>query len=187
MPNYEELYYIARNKYNQAVEDRNSLRKNIAELQGRKDTLNRELGEKQATLLAVQQKKVLIQEALKKCDKIIENEYPAMKRDLQSTSDEYKKIIISDKGVADLFSIYSGDIESTYSNLESVSSEFKRFLNDFEQQEKNAQAAVTNCANELNNVKNSLNNAGNESQIQRQINNYFTEMKEYESRWLNGE
>lgn len=187
MPNYEELYNIARNKYNQAIEDRNAIRKNTSELQGQKNTLTRELGEKQAALVAIQQKKLLIQEALKKCQSIIEAEYPSMKRDLQSSSDEFKRIISTDKGVADLFSIYSADISSTQSNLNSILSELTGLLSNFSEQERAAQTAVTTCSNNLASVSTQLNNVGSESEAQRRINNFYTEMKEYESRWLNGE
>ena len=66
MPNYEELYYIARNNYNRAIENRDAIRRNTSELQGKKTTLTRELGEKQSAFAAIQQKKLLVQEALDK-------------------------------------------------------------------------------------------------------------------------
>lgn len=187
MPNYEELYYIARNKYNQAIEDKNEIRRRSSELQGEKSSLTRQLNEKQSALVEIQKKKLLVQETLKKCQAVIDNEYVSMKTDLQSTSDEYKKIISTDTGVADLFSIYSSDIASTQSNLNSILEDFKRILNDYEEQERAAQSAVTTCSNELASVSNQLNHVGNEAEAQRRINNYYTEMKEYEARWQNGE
>lgn len=187
MPNYEEMYYIARNNYNRAVENRNTIRRNTIELQGKKTTLTRELGEKQSALAAIQQKKLLVQEALDKCKHILENEFPAMKKDLQTTSNEYKNIISSDTGVADLASIYSDDITSTSSNLEAVITELQARIKELEGQESAAQTAVTNCSNELSSVTSQLNNVGSESVAQRQINAYYTEMKEYEAKWQNGE
>lgn len=187
MPNYEELYYIARNNYNRAIENRDAIRRNTSELQGKKTTLTRELGEKQSALAAIQQKKLLVQEALDKCKHIIENEFPAMKKDLQTTSDEYKKIISSDTGVADLSSIYSTDISSTDSNLDAVVTELQARIKELEGQEATAQTAVTNCSNELSTVTTQLNNVGSESSAQRQVNAYYTEMKEYELKWQNGE
>lgn len=187
MPNYEELYYIARNNYNRAIENRDAIRKNASELQGKKTTLTRELGEKQSALVAIQQKKLLVQEAFDKCKHILENEFPTMKKDLQTTSDEYKKIISSDTGVADLSSIYSTDISSTNSNLDAVITELQARIKELEGQEATAQTAVTNCSNELTSVTTQLNNVGSESSAQRQVNAYYTEMKEYELKWQNGE
>ena len=94
MPNYEELYYIARNNYYQAIENRNAIRRNTSELQGRKNALTRELSEKQASLSAIRQKKSLVQDALNKCRDILNNEFSTMKVDLTRTSEEYKKIVL---------------------------------------------------------------------------------------------
>ncbi|MBD5111519.1 MAG: hypothetical protein HDT42_03155 [Ruminococcaceae bacterium] len=187
MPNYEELYYIARGKYYQAVEERNAIRRTTAELQGRKNTLSRELGEKQTALSQIQQKKALIQDALNKCRNVLNNEFPLMKNDIQCISEEYKKIITSDKGVADLLTIYSADITNTNANLNSIVSDLERILREIEGQETTAQNDFASCNSELTTVTTQLNNVGNEAAVQRQINNYFTEMKEYELRWQNGE
>lgn len=187
MPSYEELYYIAKANYNRAIENRDAIRRNTIELQGKKTTLTRELGEKQTALAAIQQKKLLVQEALDKCKSILENEFSTMIKDLQTTSDEYKKIISSDTGVADLSSIYSTDILNTRSNLGAIIMELETRIKEFEGQETTAQTAVTNCSNELSNVAIQLNNVGSESAAQRQINTYYTEMKEYKAKWQNGE
>ena len=157
MPNYEELYYIARNNYYQAIENRNAIRRNTSELQGRKNAL------------------------------ILNNEFSTMKVDLTRTSEEYKKIISSDKGVADLSAIYSSDLSSTKSGLETIISDLERALRDLEGQETSAQNEVTRCSNDLSSVTSQLSNVGDEATAQRQINNYYTEMKEYELRWQNGE
>lgn len=187
MPNYEELYYIARNKYNQAVEDRNRIRKDTTELQGKKSTLTRQLSEKQTALSAIQHKKGLVQDALNKCQHILNNEYPAMKKDVQNTSQEYKKIITSDLGVADLQTIYASDLQSTLNDLNSIIAELDHALKNLESQEGTAQSEVNNCSSELNNVTSKLNNVGSESNAQRLINTYYTEMQEYKTKWQNGE
>lgn len=187
MPNYEELYYIARNKYTQAIEDRNTIIKNTSELQGRKKTITDELGEKQNALKAVQQKKKLVQDALDKGKDILNNEFTAMKEDLMCTSEEYKKNITSDKGVADLSAIYSSDITDTKRDLELIIFELDKNLGELEEQETDAKNAVKQCNEELASVSTQLSNVGSESSAQRQINNYYAEMKEYEIRWQNGE
>ena len=187
MPNYEELYNIARNKYNQAIENRNIIRRKTNELQGRKAALTRELGEKQAALTAIQQKRTLIQDALNKCRDILSNEFPAMKGDIQRTSNEYKKIITSDKGVADLSLIYASDINMTLNNLNSINTELEGVLRTLEEEEALAQKLVTDCNNELNSVISQLNNVGSVASAQRQVDNYYAEMKVYEIKWENGE
>lgn len=187
MPNYEELYYIARGKYYQAIEERNTIRRNTSELQERKSTLFRELGEKQTALSQIQQNKALIQDALNKCRNILNDEFPMMKNDVQCTSEEYKKIITSDKGVVDLSAIYSADITNTNSNLNSIVSDMERILKEIEGQETIAQNDVASCNSELATVTTRLNNVGSEATAQRHINNYYAEMKEYQLRWQNGE
>lgn len=187
MPNYEELYNVTRNKYNQALEYRNAIRRNMAELQGKKNVLTHELGEKQFILSRVQQKKVIVQETLGKCKDVLNVEFLAMEKDIKCTSDEYKKIIKSDKGVVDLYSVYSADISDTKSNLTIILTELERILRDTEEQEITAQHEVINCSNELTSVTGQLKNLGNEAAIQRQINNYYAEMKVYEFKWQNGE
>ena len=117
MPNYEELYNIAKRKYENAISERDEIRRRSAELQGRKDVLTRELGEKQAALNSVKQKKQLVDDALRKCRSIISDEYPEMKKQLVSTGDEYKKVITSDNGAADLSSIYSADLANTKNEM----------------------------------------------------------------------
>lgn len=187
MPNYEELYNIARNKYNQAVENRNTIRRNSSELQTRKTTLTRELEEKTSALTAVQQKIALVQNALDKAKSILQNEFLSMRKDLQATSDEYKKIISSGNGVADLSLVYADDITNTQNNLNTIISELERLYRTLESEESQMKKAVTDCSTELSSVTSQLRNVGSESAAQRQINNYYTEMKEYETKWMNGE
>ena len=105
----------------------------------------------------------------------------------QNTSNEYKKIISSDKGVADIHSIYSSDIQSTQNDLNSILSDLSQKRKNLEEQVNTAQQAVNNCSNELNTVSNQLNNVGSEYYAQMQANNYYAQMQEYRRRWLNGE
>lgn len=88
---------------------------------------------------------------------------------------------------ATVLSIYSTDISSTDSNLAAVITELQARIKELEGQETTAQTAVTNCSNELTSVTTQLNNVDSESLAQRQVNAYYTEMKEYELKWQNGE
>lgn len=187
MPNYEELYYIARNKYYQAIEERNTAQRRISELQAQKSRLSRELSEKQVNLSAIQEKKAMIQEVHDTCGGILNNEFPTMNKDLLSTSEEYKKIISSDSGVADLASIYASDISGTKNGLEAAKSEIGSALKALEEQVDTAQKEITSCNSELESVSAQLRTAGDPAAIQWKINSYYTEMKEYERRWMNGE
>ncbi len=46
---------------------------------------------------------------------------------------------------------------------------------------------LNNCNSELSTVTSKLNNVGSEASVQYRIDTYYTEMKEYEARWQNGE
>ena len=187
MPNYEQLYYLARSKYYQAIEDRNTAQRRASELQARKNTLSRELTEKQSALSAVQQKKAMIQETLDTCNSILNNEFPAMKNDLNQTSEEYRKIIESDQGVADLAAIYASDVTDTKSRLDAAGADLNRILKELEEQASTIQKEITDRNNELASVSSQLRTVGDVNALQCKINNYYTEMKEYERRWQNGE
>jgi len=187
MPNYEELYYIARNKYYQAIEERNAVQRKTAELQAQKSVLSQGLSEKQANLSAIQGKKAVVQDVLDTCSGILNNEFPAMNKDLLSTSDEYKKIVTSDSGVADLATIYASDIAGTKNGLEAAKSEIQHALKVLEEQMEAVQKEIATCNSELESVSAQLRTVGNVNAIQWRINNYYAEMKEYEQRWMNGE
>lgn len=187
MPNYEELYYATRNKYYQAVENRNNIRRTTNELQGKRTSLINELGQKKAALAAARQKVAIVEEAENKCRSIINDQFPSMKKYVESTSAEYKKIITSDKGVADIQTIYSSDIQSTQNDLNSILSGLEQKRKALEAQATEAQQAVNNCNNQLNTVSSQLNNVGSESYAQTQVNNYYAQMKEYQRKWQNGE
>lgn len=187
MPNYEELYYIAKNKYHQALDNRDTIHRNANTLKERKKTLIYELEEKRNTLTSVKQKVTLLQNAENKCRSIINNEFSSMKKYVQNTSNEYKKIISSDEGIADIYSIYSSDIQSTQNDLNSILSDLSQKRKNLEDKVNTAQKAVNNCSNELNTVSNQLNNVESEYYAQVRANNYYAQMQEYRRKWLNGE
>lgn len=187
MPNYEELYYIARNNYNQAVNDLNYIRRTTNDLQTRKNNLVHELGEKRSALSGLKQKVSLLEKAEKKCNSIINDEFPDMKKYVQSTSDEYKKIIESDKGVADIQSIYSSDIQSTQNDLNNILTDLSSKRKNLEDQVDNKQQEVTNCSDQLWTVSYQLNNVGSEFYAQMRVNNYYAQMQEFYRKWINGE
>lgn len=187
MANYEELYNSAKHNYEEAISERNSIRQKSSELNGRKDELNRELDEKRNALSDIKQKLAIVRDAYDKCNNILNNEFPDMKKALLDTGTEYKKIITSDKGVADLSSIYSTDLTNTKGNLDNISADLGKSISDLEDKETNAQREVDNCSSELEGVKSQLNNLGSEYSAQIRADIYYAEMKEYERKWLDGE
>lgn len=187
MPNYEELYYITKNKYEQAIINRDAIRRNTVTLQERKKRLVHDLAENLRSLTALQQKVAILQEAESKCNSIINSEFPEMKRYIQEASNEYKKIINSDQGVADIQSVYSADIQSTQNDLNLILSELSQKRRELEEQVATAQSNYNGCNNELNTVTHQLNNTGNVYEAQRQVNNCYAQMQLYRSKWMNGE
>ena len=187
MPDYEELYYIARNKYHQAIEDRNVFRRNMDEWQGERTVLIWELEQKQSALSVIRNNIMLFQEAISECRNILNNEFCDMKKNIQDTSIEYKKIFKSDYGVADIQLIYSSEITNTQADLNAVCSELDKKIKELENKEMEANRAVNDCSSALNRVISNINHAGSEAAVQNRINNFYTEMKEYEFRWLNGD
>lgn len=183
MPNYEELYYTARNKYYQAIETRNAIQRTTSELQGRRSGLINELNQRNAHLRDSKRKLALLQDAENKCRAILNNEFETMKKHIQRTAEEYKKILSSDRGVADIQEIYSDDINSTQIDLNTVLQELERKKREMEEEVSNAQQSVDICSGELNEVSHQLNNVGDVRYAQSQINNYYVQMKEYQRKW----
>ena len=183
MPNYEELYYTARNKYYQAIESRNAIQRTTSELQGRRSGLINELNQRNAHLRDSRRKLALLQDAENKCRAILNNEFETMKKHIQRTAEEYKRILSSDRGVADIQEIYSDDINSTQSDLNTVLQELERKRREMEDEVSNAQQSVDSCSGELNDVSHQLNNVGDVRYAQSQINNYYAQMKEYQRKW----
>lgn len=187
MPNYEELYYIAKNKCDQAILNRDAIRRNTATLQSTKCSLARELEEKRSALGSLRQKVEILKDAENRCNSIINDEVSGMKRDIQEVSNEYKKIISSDKGVADIQLVYSTDIQNTQNDLDVVLTDLSQKRKALEDEVNTAQQAYDNCNNEFNSVTHRLNNVGSESEAQRQVNTYYAQMQLYKTKWLNGE
>lgn len=185
MPNYEELYYTARNKYYQAIEEKNYIQRTSSELYGRKSNLQNELSQKQNSLRKNLDKLATVQDAENKCRSIIDNEFLAMKRSIQQLSEEYKKIISSDIGVADIGNIYADDISRTNNDLQNILIELERSRKSLEEQVSSAKQDIDNCNNELSDVSRQLNNVGSVAYAQSQINTYYAQMKEYQRKWEN--
>ena len=110
-----------------------------------------------------------------------------MKKSLELAGQEYAKIISSDGSVADLISIYADDFTNTQNGLSAIQTDLQNKLKTLEEEEKTANKEVTDCQNQLNTVNSGLNNSGSEWYAQRKIDQYYTEMKTYEQKWLNGE
>ncbi len=187
MPNYEELYYIAQSNYNQAVDNLNSLISRRNELVAQKNQLSTELSQKQEELNAANEKKTLVENALTKARDISSGEFADMKTALEDASDEYKALISADTGVADIWSIYSDDITSTQNDLNSIISNLEAKLNIINNEVESAQGEVNRVSGELNSVEYALRNVGDEGYARNQVNSYYSEMKEYEQKWQNGE
>lgn len=186
MPNYEELYYTARNKYYQAIEDRNYIQRTSSELQGRRSSLQNELSQKQNTLRQSMNKLAVVQDAENKCRSIIDNEFAAMKKSIQQLSEEYKKVISSDMGVADIENIYADDISRTSSDLQRVLNELEQARRSLEDQVSSTRQEIDRCNNDISDVSRQLNNVGSAAYAQSQINTYYAQMKEYQKKWENG-
>ena len=186
MPNYEELYNIARTKYHQAIENKNNIQRTSSELQSRKNSLSRELSQKQEQLREAKNKLALLQETEDFCKAILNGEFETMKKSVQRTAEEYRKIISSDQGVADIQAIYAGDINSTQNDLNTILEELSRKRREIEEQVTNSQNSVDQCNNEIRNVSSQLNQVGDLGYAQRQINNYYAQMKEYQRKWESG-
>ncbi|HRR75317.1 MAG: hypothetical protein IJK31_00515 [Ruminococcus sp.] len=187
MPNYEELYYIARSNYYQAVDNLNSIRSRRSELMTRKNQLSSELSDKEADLRLANDKRELVENALTKARSVSTGEFATMKTNLEDASDEYKALISADTGVADIWSIYSDDITSTQNDLSCIIGDLEAKMNIVNEQVEYAESEVNRVSNELTAVENDLANVGDEGYAQSQVNSYYGEMKEYEQRWQNGE
>ena len=187
MPNYEELYYTARNKYYQAVENRNQINRRTEELTGRQNSLRQALGRDMARLRDLAHKLSLVQDAERQCAQVKSNYFPPVKSIIANVSSEFKSILSSDRGVADIESIYSSDIHNTQSDLDSTAENLASVRRALESELNGVQQSVNNCNNELNSVSSQLRNVGDSRLAQAQANNYYAQMREYQRRWQNGE
>lgn len=187
MPNYEELYYTARSNYYRAVENRNQINRRTEELTGRKNSLTQALQRDMARLRDLQHKLSLVQDAERKCVEVTNNHFPPVKSGIQSISEEFRKILASDRGVADINAIYASDLQATQSDLGVVASDLARVRRMIEEELNGVQGSVNNTSNELNAVSSQLRNVGDSRVEQIRANNYYAQMREYQRRWQNGE
>lgn len=183
MPNYEELYNIAKQKYNNAVSSKNALQSKLNSLNNQKNSLLLSLETKKDNLLKIQEKKAKVVCVLSKVDSILDKEYSVMKSRVELAGSDYIEVINVGVGnVANLSGIYDSDFTSTKTNLDSIRSEFQSIKNTLDTQEQEAQTAVNNCKSEIDSVNSQINNAGSISTAQWYVNMYYSEMKEYERR-----
>ena len=187
MPNYEEMYYISKRNYENAVNEKNMIRIKASELNGEKSRLTKELDEKNKALADIRNKLDAARKTHDKCNKIINGEYEDMKKDLFQTGTEYKAIFQTDKGVADLSLIYSQDIINTYNDLNNISESLGRSIAQLEADEQIFKNAVDQCSQNLDNVNAQMNNLNDEAAAQKISEKYYVEMQEYKMRWQNGE
>lgn len=187
MPNYEELYNDAKNKYNQAVSEKSSIRTKSGQLQTQKVELERQLSQKRTALSNIQKKQAAVDAVITKVNKIQSEQFPAMKKGLKNASEAYADVLSADSGVANLLNIYDTDITATNNNLNQIHTEMTRILNALNAEEKTAKNEVKKYNDDLNNVKKQINGLGSEAAAQIKIDFYYTEMKTYEVKWLNGE
>lgn len=185
MPNYEELYYTAKRNYERTLNDLSYIRSTKQTLESRKSTLKANLPNKEQSLKTAKNNLRLMSKAENKCQNIINDEFPTAKSSIKTAGTEYKKIISTDKGVADINSIYSTDISDTKKDLDSILSELSRKRKTLEGKVESAQKDYDDCFNELNSVQSQLNNLGSEYWTQIKANNYYVQMQEYKRKWEN--
>ena len=75
MANYEELYYSARNKYNRAIDNRDSSYRRARDLENQRTNLNNQLSENISQLNNIREKKSKLQDALNKSREVLNNQY----------------------------------------------------------------------------------------------------------------
>lgn len=190
MPNYEELYYAARNKFNSAVNSRNEARKKKNAWTSQKNAKYRELATHKASLLKNAGKKALLESAAKKCASILASDGPflQMKTNLGRARDEYIAILESDEGVADIYAIYEDDINRTEGDLDKIHQEIQSKLNACIDQETYLNSTITKTEDAISTLTSNVKKAeADEAYAQRQVNTYYTTMQEYKRKWENGE
>lgn len=187
MPNYEELYYNARSQYSRAVEDRNQINRRTQELSGMRNSLQQALSRDVARLRELQRKLALVQDAERKCAEIINSHFPPVKRGIVAVSEEFQKILASDRGVADISAIYASDLQDTQTDLGTIASDLGRVRRMLEEQLNGVQQSVNHNSSELESVDAQLRNVGDSRAAQARANNYYAQMREYQRRWQNGE
>ncbi|MBQ2604963.1 MAG: hypothetical protein VZR27_05225 [Acutalibacteraceae bacterium] len=188
MANYEELYYSARNKYNRAIDNRDSSYRRARDLENQRTNLNNQLSENISQLNNIREKKSKLQDALNKSREVLNNQYYEMQKAMTDAGGEYRKSFHSDMGTADLAEIYRNDFSATKNDLETTISTLQTAVNNAEQNESQANNSVNNCRNNIYNVEAQLRTANSDADAyQRMANSYYVEMKQYEAKWLNGE
>ena len=188
MANYEELYYSARNKYNRAIDNRDSSVRRSRELESQKSQLNNQLSENISLLNNIREKKSKLQDALNKSRSVLNDQFYAMQRAIIDAGSQYRGSFQSDMGTADLAAIYESDFSATKNELETAVSTLETAISNIEEKETQADTSVNNCKNDISSVEAQIRTANNDADsYQCMANSYYAEMKQYETKWLNGE
>lgn len=179
MEDYEESYYQAKRKYNQAVEQMNNNSRMRTELNQSKKELLNERGQKEESLRKTKQNIILLKDAEDRCRQILDSEFQNMKNSINTVSMEYRRILNSDTGVADISEIYSSDITATYNDLNNILEELSNRRAAFEDTANTQQNELNNCNGRIDDVERQLNNLEDYNQLRRQAQRYENEMYEY--------
>ena len=159
MANYEELYYSARNKYNRAIDNRDSSVRRSRELESQKSQLNNQLSENISLLNNIREKKSKLQDALKKSRSVLNDQFYAMQRAIIDAGSQYRGSFQSDMGTADLAAIYESDFSATKNELETAVSTLETAISNIEEKETQADTSVNNCKNDISSVESQIRTA----------------------------
>lgn len=188
MPNYEELYNIAKAKYRDAVDERDNVMRKVNDLQNKKKELEVQYGQKEESLKNVRKKLNLVQKALDKCKSIInDGKISDMKKSLADAGEAYKNVISADSNVADIEKIYSDDVGSVERSVNAVKLDLENIIRNIKDEEQNAAGDLNRCKTDLDNVSTELYKSPSKYELDRRVDNYYAEMKFYEKKWLEGE
>ena len=181
MVNYEEIYNTAKKNFSAAVEDRNVIRKEIAGLEEGNIQLKKMITELQESLENVTKREALLNDAKLTCEKILNptGELEITKHWIKETDLEYKSMLESDLGVADIQTIYNYNSAGyeTKIDLEKSLEIIRKFCEECSTEKKdfNTSLQKVNSAYYENNKKISVLTV-KETDIQRKINYFYGEM-----------
>lgn len=188
MVNYEEIYNTAKKNFYAAVEDRNVIRKEIAGLEESNIQLKKMIAELQESLEKMTKREALLNDTKYACEKILNpaGEFEITKHWITETDSEYKSILESDFGVADIQTIYGYnsagyetkiDLEKSLEILKKLCEDCLTEKNDF-----NSNLQKANSTYYENNRKIST-LIVKENEIQRKINYFYGEMTVATRKW----
>jgi chromosome segregation ATPase len=184
MPDYESLYYSAKNHYDDALDYRYTLQNEISDLENSKRSYENDLDNKQDQLTALKNKKSLIKDALKNAKQIESDEFSDMKSSIKTAGSAYKTFVVTDSTAADLESIYSSDVTTSKSNLDTVITNFEKYNKDYDDKIDDKKREIKQCKENLSNVKSKLRSKySDQASNNRSIDYYYAEMQHYKKKW----